>query len=106
MKFKKQIFGFMDMLRFKKLVPNRREALASGPDTPLPKEYRTNQQAERLHPGYMEVELTKIRPLTDSMKEFTFRRVDSNAFPFFRHMGFLQTSRPSFVQTGRPSPSF
>lgn len=84
MKFKKQIFGFMDMLRFKKLVPNRREALASGSDAPLPKEYRTNQQAERLHPGYMEVELTKIRPLTDSMKEFTFRRVDSNAFPFFR----------------------
>ena len=74
----------MDMLRFKKLVPNRREALASGSDAPLPKEYRTNQQAERLHPGYMEVELTKIRPLTDSMKEFTFRRVDSNAFPFFR----------------------
>lgn len=41
MNFKKQIFGFMDMLRFKKLVPNRREALASGPDTPLPQEYRT-----------------------------------------------------------------
>lgn len=74
----------MDMLRFKKLVPNRREALASGPDTPLPKEYRTNQQAERLHPGYMEVELTKIRPLAAGMKEFTFRRVDSSAFPFFR----------------------
>ena len=72
----------MDMLRFKKLVPNRREALASGPDTPLPKEYRTNQQAERLHPGYMEVELTKIRPLAAGMKEFTFRRVDSSAFPF------------------------
>ena len=28
MKFKKQIFGFMDMLRFKKLVPNRREPQA------------------------------------------------------------------------------
>ena len=84
MKFKKQVFGFMDMLRFKKLVPNRREALASGPDTPLPKVYRTNQQAERLHPGYMEVELTKIRPLAAGMREFTFRRVDSSAFPFFR----------------------
>ena len=30
MKFKKQIFGFMDMLRFTKLVPNRRKALESG----------------------------------------------------------------------------
>ena len=38
MKFKKQIFGFMDMLRFKKLVPNRRAALAAGSDRPLPKE--------------------------------------------------------------------
>ena len=36
MKFKKQIFGFMDMLRFKKLVPNRREALANGPTRPCP----------------------------------------------------------------------
>ena len=36
MKFKKQLFGFQDMLRFKKLVPNRRAALAAGPDTPLP----------------------------------------------------------------------
>ena len=29
MKFKKQLFGFQDMLRFKKLVPNRRAALAA-----------------------------------------------------------------------------
>ena len=27
--FKKQIFGFMDLLRFKKLVPKRREKLAT-----------------------------------------------------------------------------
>lgn len=37
MKFKRQIFGFMDMLRFKELVPNRREALANGANTPLPR---------------------------------------------------------------------
>lgn len=30
MNFKKQIFGFMDMLRFKKLVPTRRQMLAPG----------------------------------------------------------------------------
>ena len=75
MNFKKQIFGFMDMPRFKKLVPNRRESLASGPDTPLPQEYRTNLLAKALHPGTMEVELTGIRPLTDRMKELTFRRL-------------------------------
>ena len=84
MNFKKQIFGFMDMLRFKKLVPNRREALASGSDAPLPQEYRTNELAKKLHPGNMEVELVDIRSLTPGMKEFTFKRIDSRAFPFFR----------------------
>ena len=84
MKFKKQLFGFMDMLRFKKLVPNRREALANGPDTPLPEDYRTNQLARRLHPGQMQVELTEVSPLTPRMSRFTFRRLDGDAFPFFR----------------------
>ena len=84
MKFKKQIFGFMDMLRFKKLVPNRREALANGANTPLPKSYRTNELAKALHPGAMEVELTAVRPLTAGMQELTFRRLDAAAFPFFR----------------------
>lgn len=74
----------MDMLRFKKLVPNRREALANGADTPLPKEYRTNILAHKLHPGYMAVELTEIRTLTPDMKEYVFKRLDENAFPFFR----------------------
>lgn len=84
MKFKKQVFGFMDMLRFKKLVPNRREALANGSNTPLPTTYRTNELAKRLHPGYMEVELIEIRDLNDRMKEFVFQRKDAEAFPFFQ----------------------
>ena len=84
MNFKKQIFGFMDMLRFKKLVPNRREALAGGSSAPLPQSYRTNELAKALHPGTMEVELTAVRPLTAGMRELTFRRLDASAFPFFR----------------------
>ena len=67
MKFKKQIFGFMDMLRFAKLVPNRRAALAAGSSDPLPKEYRTNTLARRLHPGMMDVELIAVRPLSPGM---------------------------------------
>ena len=84
MKFKKQMFGFMDMLRFKKLVPNRREALASGANTPLPQEYRTNELAKRLHPGMMDVELTAVRQVAAGMGELTFKRLDADAFPFFR----------------------
>ena len=84
MKFKRQIFGFMDMLRFKKMVPTRRKMLAEGPNTPLPKEYRTNVLAKKLHPGYMQVELTAARFLTDTIRELTFKRIDTSEFPFFR----------------------
>lgn len=84
MNFKKQPFGFMDMLRFKKMVPTRRKMLAEGPNTPLPQEYRTNTLAKKLHPGYMRVELENARMLTDTIRELTFRRVDEQDFPFFR----------------------
>ena len=103
MKFKKQIFGFLDMLRFTKLVPNRREALANGSAEPLPTEYRTNVLAHRLHPGRMEVELVEAKMLTPTIRELTFRRTDADAFPFFRagqyvslqsHVGGSLVSRP------------
>ncbi len=84
MKFQKQMFGFMDMLRFKQLVPNRRKALAAGSPQPLPTRYRVNDLAKALHPGRMQVEVTALRPRTDRMTELTFRRVDGDAFPFFR----------------------
>ena len=111
MNFKKQLFGFMDMLRFKKMVPTRRQMLAEGPNTPLPQEYRTNTLAKKLHPGYMQVELTAARFLTDTIRELTFKRLDSNAFPFFRagqyvsiqiKIGDSLVSRPySIVSTPR-----
>ena len=37
--FRKQIFGFMDLLRFKKMVPKRRAKLAEGSAEPIPKTY-------------------------------------------------------------------
>ena len=92
MTFKKQMFGFMDMLRFKKLVPNRRAALAAGSPEPLPASYRTNELARALHPGTMEVELTALRPLTPGMTELTFRRIDGGAFPFFRAGQYVSLS--------------
>lgn len=111
MNFKKQPFGFMDMLRFKKMVPTRRKMLAEGPNTPLPQEYRTNVLAKKLHPGYMQVELTAARSLTPTIRELTFRRVDAADFPFFRagqyvsiqmKIGDSLVSRPySIVSTPR-----
>lgn len=84
MKFKKQIFGFMDMLRFKNMVPLRRKKLQEGSSKPLPTSYRVNEMAKALHPGYMEVELVNIKKLTNTINEYTFKRIDSNKFPFFR----------------------
>ena len=44
-KFKKQIFGWMDLLRFKKLVPNREKHLSEGSEKPLPTSYKVNEVA-------------------------------------------------------------
>ena len=70
--FKKQIFGFMDLLRFKKLVPKRREKLAEGSSEPLPQTYRVNETAKILHPGYQKANLVKIAQNTPDTKTFTF----------------------------------
>lgn len=70
--FKKQIFGFMDLLRFKKLVPNRRKKLAEGSAAPLPKTYRVNETAKILHPGYQQAKLVSIQQNTPDTKTYTF----------------------------------
>ena len=59
-KFRKQIFGFMDLLRFKKMVPARRQKLAEGSDKPLPKSYAVNRTAKILHPGKQTAVLVEI----------------------------------------------
>ena len=66
-KFKKQIFGFMDLLRFKKMVPIRREKLANGDDKKLPVSYRVNETAKILHPGFQKGKLIEIRPIQKLM---------------------------------------
>ena len=60
-KFKKQVLGFMDLLRFKKMVPKRREKLKSGSSKPLPVTYRVNETAKILHPGYRTATLAEIK---------------------------------------------
>ena len=70
--FKKQLFGFMDLLRFKKMVKNRREKFEEAPLTPLPKFYAVNETAKILHPGYMEAVLKEINGETEDTKTFIF----------------------------------
>ena len=84
MKFKKALFGFIDMIRFSKIVEKRKEHLENGSDEPLPATFKVNELAKELHPGYMDVELVEIKTLTPVMKEFTFKRLNHDKFPFFR----------------------
>lgn len=71
-KFKKQIFGFMDLLRFKKLVPNRRAEFDAAPSTALPKTYKVNETAKILHPGNQKARLAEITQETADTKTYTF----------------------------------
>lgn len=70
--FRKQIFGFMDLLRFKKMVPKRREKLAEGSAQPLPKTYRVNETAKVLHPGYQKAKLIAVEDKKGEMRTLTF----------------------------------
>ena len=70
--FKKQIFGFLDLLRFKKMVPNRRKKLEEGSSSPLPVSYAVNETAKILHPGYQKAILEKIEINTADTKTYHF----------------------------------
>ena len=82
--FKKKIFGFMDLLRFKKMVPKRREALAAGSSKPLAKSYRVNETARILHTGYQNVKLVAVRTETEDIKTLVF-----------------ETERPMYFRAGQ-----
>ena len=70
--FRKQIFGFMDLLRFKKMVPKRRAKLAEGSAEPIPKTYRVNETAKILHPGYQSATLVAVEEKSADMRTLTF----------------------------------
>ncbi|HIY96652.1 MAG TPA: iron-sulfur cluster-binding domain-containing protein [Candidatus Borkfalkia excrementigallinarum] len=81
--FKKQIFGFMDLLRFKKMVPKRRQKLAEGSPEPLPKTYRVNETAKILHPGFQRAKLVEVVRNTEDTKTYTFETEN----PFYFRAG-------------------
>ncbi len=70
--FKRKMFGFMDLLRFKNMVPKRRKALEEGSSKPLPKSYRVNETARVLHPGYQNAKIVSVKEETADMKTLVF----------------------------------
>ncbi len=104
-KFKKQVLGFMDLLRFKKMVPKRREKLKSGSSKPLPVTYRVNETAKILHPGYRTAKLAEIKQNTADTKTFVF---DTGKSFYFRagqyvtlgcKVGESEVSRPYAISS-------
>ena len=86
-KFKRQIFGFMDLIRFTKMVPKRREILAEGSAEKIPATYRVNETARILHPGYQSAKLVKIIPNTADTKTYEFE----TERPFYFRAGQYMT---------------
>ena len=86
-KFKKQIFGFMDLIRFTKMVPKRREKLAEGSAEKIPAAYRVNETAKILHPGYQSAKLVKITQNTADTKTYEFE----TERPFYFRAGQYMT---------------
>ncbi len=79
-KFKRQIFGFMDLLRFKKMVPKREQKFAEASAKPLPATYRVNETAKILHPGSREVVLEEIVLRTADTKTYLFKAPSPSIF--------------------------
>lgn len=69
-KFKKRLFGFMDMLRFSETVPKRREIFARASASALPRDYSVNETARILHPGGMTVRVDRIIEHAPDLKTF------------------------------------
>lgn len=73
----------MDLLRFKKMVPKRRQKLAEGSPAALPKSYRVNETAKLLHPGYQSARLIAVEQNTADTKTYTFE----TEHPFYFRAG-------------------
>ncbi len=97
-KFKKQIFGFMDLLRFKKMVPKRRRHLAEGSPAPLAKTYRVNETAAILHPGPQKAVLSRIENETDDTKTYTFTLSSPAFFRAGQYVTVRTSAEGSLVQ--------
>ena len=97
-KFKKQIFGFMDLLRFKKMVPKRRKHLAQGASTPLAKSYRVNETAAILHPGQKKASLCGIEKETSDTRTYTFELPSPMFFKAGQYVTVRATVGESIVQ--------
>ena len=72
--------GKLDMLQFKKLVPNRRKKLQAGAPDPVTSIYNVNKLANLLHPKSQKLTIAEVIPHGDIVK--TFILSGENLAPF------------------------
>ena len=58
--FKVKPIGLLDMLHFKKMVPNRAKKLAEGSAEPVTAVYQVNRLAEQMHPKEQHVKISEV----------------------------------------------
>ena len=82
-KFKKSIFGFIDMLKTKNISKKRKKLLAKGSTDELPASDPTQDLARNLHHGFKEFKITEIIPFSEELKTFRFTPLDGK-LAFFK----------------------
>ncbi|HHZ03054.1 MAG TPA: iron-sulfur cluster-binding domain-containing protein [Tissierellia bacterium] len=60
----------LDLMKFTKLIPERKAAFAAAPATPLPKDYAVNALARSLHPNRQYLTVTAVTELGPDCKSF------------------------------------
>ncbi|MDD2262369.1 MAG: iron-sulfur cluster-binding domain-containing protein [Clostridia bacterium] len=73
--------GLLDLLAFKKLVPNRKKKFEEAPATEIRKTPPMNELAAKLHPKHQKFTITDVVELTSSMKQF---ELSSDTAAYFR----------------------
>ena len=84
LKFKKAIFGFIDMLRTKNMSKKRAKMLKKGSLAELPKSDPTQDLAKQLHHPMKPFKIIEIIPFSEDIKTFKFAPVDGKKLAFFK----------------------
>ncbi len=71
-KFKRQIFSFLDLIRFTKIVPKRRKMLEEGSPAPLPTTDAVTETMKVLHPSRLEGTLLERKEVAPGFHSFVF----------------------------------
>lgn len=85
--FKKKPIGLLDMLAFKKLLPDRQARIDAAPATPIATPY-VNQLAAALHPAHQALRIAEIEELCADIRKFRLESAEGE-LAYFRAGQYL-----------------